>query len=81
MNQDQFLRWQDLENRITVCRKCERLVAWREHVAQTRKKVYRDWDYWGKPVPGFGDYEGQILSGRIGTWGARIKPDRANVYR
>lgn len=37
------------------CRRCPRLVAWREQVAQTKRKAYLDETYWGKPVPGFGD--------------------------
>jgi uracil-DNA glycosylase family 4 len=43
------------------CRRCERLVAWREEVAITKRRAYRDWDYWGKPIPGFGDLNGQVL--------------------
>ena len=62
MNQDQCAQWSNLENRITTCRRCDRLVAWREQVARTRKKAYREWEYWGKPVPGFGDSEGRILA-------------------
>jgi uracil-DNA glycosylase family 4 len=34
---------------------CPRLTAWREQVANQKRKAYRDWEYWGKPVPGFGD--------------------------
>jgi uracil-DNA glycosylase family 4 len=40
---------------ILLCRKCPRLVDWRERVAKQKKRAYRDWDYWGRPVPGFGD--------------------------
>lgn len=43
------------------CRRCERLVAWREEVSITKRRAYRDWDYWGKPIPGFGDLNGQVL--------------------
>lgn len=43
------------------CSLCERLVSWREEVAITKKNAYRDWNYWGKPVPGFGDLDGQVL--------------------
>jgi uracil-DNA glycosylase len=39
------------------CRKCARLVAWREEVARKKRRAYQDWDYWGRPVPGFGDLE------------------------
>jgi uracil-DNA glycosylase len=52
---------QFLENEIITCRKCPRLVAWREEVAQTKRKAYLDHDYWGKPVPGFGDPNAQIM--------------------
>jgi uracil-DNA glycosylase family 4 len=44
-----------LEERITRCRKCPRLVEWRELVAREKRAAFRDWDYWGRPVPGFGD--------------------------
>lgn len=43
------------------CRRCERLVAWREEVSCTKRRAYLDWDYWGKPVPGFGDLNGKVL--------------------
>jgi uracil-DNA glycosylase family 4 len=46
---------------IVNCLKCPRLVAWREKVSKTKKKAYKDWDYWGRPVPGFGEIQGQIL--------------------
>lgn len=52
---------EELKKEIISCRKCPRLVAWREEVAQTKRKAYMDWDYWGKPVPGFGDPEARIL--------------------
>jgi uracil-DNA glycosylase len=44
-----------LEDEITGCRACPRLVAWREQVAAEKRAAYADWDYWGRPVPGFGD--------------------------
>ena len=53
--------WQQLEQQISACRLCPRLVNWRESVAAAKKKAYLDCDYWGKPVPGFGDREAQIL--------------------
>jgi uracil-DNA glycosylase family 4 len=53
--------WIDLEEAQISCRKCPRLVEWREEVARVRRRAYMDWDYWGKPVPGFGDYEAQVL--------------------
>jgi uracil-DNA glycosylase len=50
-----------LNQQIISCRKCPRLVAWREQVAQVKRKAYRDHDYWGKPVPGFGDPRARVL--------------------
>lgn len=49
------------EQEITACRKCPRLVEWREEVAVTKRKAYLNEDYWGKPVPGFGDPESKIM--------------------
>jgi uracil-DNA glycosylase family 4 len=53
--------WQSLNLEVIGCRKCPRLVAWREEVARTRRRAYRDETYWGKPVPGFGDINGRVL--------------------
>ena len=50
-----------LTARLITCRKCPRLVAWREEVAQTKRKAYLDQTYWGKPVPGFGDPHARIM--------------------
>ena len=44
-----------LEGEIVACRACPRLVEWRERVAREKRAAFRDWDYWGRPVPGFGD--------------------------
>lgn len=46
---------------LTNCRKCARLVAWREQVAREKRRAYKDCDYWGKPVPGFGDPAARLL--------------------
>jgi len=53
--------WDELERTIVTCRKCPRLVAWREEVAQIKRKAYRNDDYWGRPVPGFGDPDARVL--------------------
>ncbi len=50
-----------LEQEIIACDKCPRLRAWCQEVAATRRRAFRDWDYWGKPVPGFGDPRAQLL--------------------
>ena len=46
---------------VTGCRACPRLVSWREEVAATKRRAWREWDYWGKPVPGFGDQNARLL--------------------
>ena len=50
-----------LTARQSVCRACPRLVSWREEVAATRRKSFRDEPYWGRPVPGWGDPRASIL--------------------
>ena len=50
-----------LEREIVNCRRCPRLVAWREQVAHEKRAAFRDWDYWGRPVPGFGDPAARVL--------------------
>lgn len=52
---------EELKKEVVVCRKCPRLVAWREEVARAKRKAYMDWEYWGKPVPGFGDLKARVL--------------------
>jgi uracil-DNA glycosylase family 4 len=49
-----------LDARIGQCRACPRLVAWREEVAVTRRASFRDQEYWGRPVPGFGPADARI---------------------
>jgi len=44
-----------LERRVVACRRCPRLVEWRELVAREKRAAFRDEEYWGKPAPGFGD--------------------------
>lgn len=51
----------ELDTAIIKCRKCPRLVEWREEVAQTKRKAYQDHEYWGKPVPGFGVSNPKLL--------------------
>jgi uracil-DNA glycosylase len=46
---------------IVQCRKCPRLVAYREKVAREKRFAFRAWEYWGKPVPGFGDPHAKLL--------------------
>ncbi len=51
----------DLDARVSVCRACPRLVAWREEVARTRRAAFADQEYWGRPVPSFGDPDADVL--------------------
>src|ERR1700694_1121716 len=54
-----------LNEEIVACRKCQRLVNYREKVAREKRRAYREWTYWGKPVPGFGDDHAQLLPLRL----------------
>jgi len=54
--------WLTVLNREVVgCTRCPRLVAYREEVAREKRRAYREWEYWGKPVPGFGDPDARVL--------------------
>jgi uracil-DNA glycosylase family 4 len=50
-----------LEASVVGCRRCPRLVDWREQVAREKRRAYADDDYWGRPVPGFGDASAALL--------------------
>ena len=55
-----LLALDELEQRVVGCRRCPRLVEWRERVAREKRAAYRDEHYWGKPIPGFGDPEAGV---------------------
>lgn len=46
---------------VSSCRKCPRLTKYREQVAREKRRAYRDWEYWGRGVPGFGEAQAQLL--------------------
>ncbi len=50
-----------LNRAIITCTLCPRLVAYRERIAREKRAAYREWDYWGKPVPSFGDPHARVL--------------------
>ena len=50
-----------LEAEVTTCRRCPRLVAWREQVACVKRAAYAHEDYWARPIPGFGDPEAPVV--------------------
>ena len=51
----------ELEREVTACRRCPRLVAWREEVARVRRAAFATQEYWGRPLPGFGDPRARVL--------------------
>lgn len=53
--------WETLNRDVIACRRCPRLVAWREEVARVKRRAFRDAEYWGKPVPGFGDPHARLV--------------------
>jgi len=56
------VNWLTVLNRdVVACTRCPRLVAYREQIAREKRRAYRDWEYWGKPVPGFGDPQARVL--------------------
>lgn len=50
-----------LEAEIVDCRACPRLVEWRERVGREKRAAFADWDYWARPVPGFGDPQAELM--------------------
>jgi uracil-DNA glycosylase family 4 len=50
-----------LNAEVVQCFRCPRLVSWREQVADEKRAAYRDWDYWGRPLPSFGDPHADLL--------------------
>jgi uracil-DNA glycosylase family 4 len=58
MSNDQ---WEHLTQRIITCRLCPRLAEYRERIAREKKRAHRAQDYWGRPVPGFGDHRARVL--------------------
>jgi len=49
-----------LEAEVIACRRCPRLVEWRERVTREKRAAFRDEEYWGKPLPGFGDPDARV---------------------
>jgi uracil-DNA glycosylase family 4 len=52
----------EMNTELLDCRRCPRLVEWRERVGREKRRAYQDWDYWSKPVPGFGDPHGRVFA-------------------
>lgn len=60
MEADRHAEWESLTREIVSCQACPRLVEHRERVAREKKRMYRDQEYWGRPVPGFGDPDARV---------------------
>ena len=58
---DRAAALEELSALLSNCRRCERLVSWREKVAAEKRAAYRDEAYWGRPVPGFGDPDARLV--------------------
>ncbi len=61
MSSEKAQHLERLRQEIITCKKCPRLVEWREEVARVKRKAYMDHEYWGKPVPGFGDPDADVM--------------------
>jgi uracil-DNA glycosylase family 4 len=55
------LTFEELHAQIISCVACPRLVEYRQEVARSKKREFREWEYWGRPVPGFGDPRAKLL--------------------
>ena len=51
----------EIRDQVVQCRKCPRLVKYRERIAREKRREFADWTYWGRPVPGFGDPNASLL--------------------
>ena len=67
--------------RVTACRRCPRLVAWRERVAREKRAAFAGEPYWGRPLPGFGDPRRARAAARPGAGRPRREPHRPDVHR
>jgi uracil-DNA glycosylase family 4 len=61
MPEKRLTDWVALNDAVISCRRCPRLVTWREQVASQKRRAFMDWVYWGKPVPGFGDRRARLV--------------------
>ena len=50
-----------LQQRVVRCKRCPRLVVYREKVAREKRRMFREWEYWGRPVPSFGDPDAKLV--------------------
>ncbi len=50
-----------IHSEVVACRACPRLVEWRERVGREKRRAFQDWEYWARPIPGFGDPQARLL--------------------
>ncbi len=53
--------WDQLDREIIACRACPRLVSWREEISRLKRRAFQHEQYWGRPVPAFGDHDARLL--------------------
>lgn len=53
--------WDQLNTEVVACTRCPRLVEWRERVAREKRPAFQNWEYWGKPLVGFGDRNARLV--------------------
>ena len=53
--------WKKINQEIVTCKKCKRLVNFREKIARQKTKRFKEWNYWGKPVTGYGNKNGKLI--------------------
>lgn len=61
LNRSALRQLAELQISVANCERCPRLVEYRQRIAQTKRRAYREWTYWGKPVPGFGDPRAELM--------------------
>ena len=69
-----------IERDVVTCRACPRFVEWREQVAREKVARFADEDYWGTPVPGFGDPDARVLDPGARARRARRQPHRPDLH-
>src|SRR5438552_16978983 len=60
-SKDYHRELQRLQDQIVACRKCTRLIRYCRQVAREKRRMFRQWEYWGRPLPSFGDPEAELL--------------------
>ena len=70
----------EVNRQVVDCTRCPRLVVYRQEVARTKRRMYRDEEYWGRPLPGFGDPNARVLLVGLAPAAHGGQPHRAHVH-